>query len=262
MLRTAFTTVALAVGTALFGSIVIIAELVGVPHRTGGVYEMAKLRWARWLLGAAGVKVIRRGDNSLPDSEPRVYIANHVSWFDIPACIEALPHYGFVAKRELEKIPLFGAAARAAGVIYIDRENRKAAFGAIEDAANKIRDGQSVLVYAEGTRGERYALRPFKKGAFVLAIGSGVPIVPVVVHGTIAVNPRGEFRASPGTVHVHTLAPIPTAGLSYDDRDRLADTVRQRMADCLRDEYGVDPAMESRRSDAPASRTPELSLGQ
>jgi 1-acyl-sn-glycerol-3-phosphate acyltransferase len=173
---------------------------------------------------------------------PRVYIANHVSWFDIPAMIEVLPHYGFVAKRELEKIPLFGAAARAVGVIYIDRENRKAAFGAYEDAAKKIREGNPVLVYPEGTRGFDYALRPFKKGPFVLAIGSGAPIVPVVIHGTIAVNPRGVFRASPGTVHVHLLEPIPTAGLSYDDRNALADRVRERMAECLRTTYGVDPA--------------------
>lgn len=260
MLRTAFTAVALTVGTALFGSMVLIAQLLGIKHRTGGVYEMSKLRWARWLLGAAGVKVIKRGDTSLPDDAPRVYIANHISWFDIPACIEALPHYGFLAKRELEKVPLFGPAARAAGVIYIDRENRKAAFGAIDDAANKIRAGQSVLVYAEGTRGDEYALRPFKKGAFVLAIGSGVPIVPVVIHGTIAVNPRSEFRASPGTVYVHTLEPIPTAGLNYDQRDQLADTVRQRMADCLREVYGVDPPLEVRAPRRTPTTAPELSL--
>ena len=260
MFRTAWTTVALVVGTFVFGSKALLAQLFGVPRRPRGAYEMAMRRWAGWLLGAAGVTVVRRGDDTLSADIPRVYIANHVSWFDIPACIDALPHYGFVAKRELEKIPLFGPAAKAVGVIYIDRENRKAAFGAIDDAASKIREGQSVLVYAEGTRGERYALRPFKKGAFVLAIGSGAPIVPVVIHGTIAVNPRGEFRASPGTVHVHTLEPIPTAGLSYDDRDQLADVVRQRMADCLRDVYGVDPALEARTPTRARAATPELSL--
>ena len=101
-------------------------------------------------------------------------------------------------------------------------------------------------MYPEGTRGQRYALRPFKKGPFVLAIGSGVPIVPVVIHGTIAVNPRGEFRASPGIVHVHTLEPIPTVGLTYEDRDALAEQVRHRMAECLRTVYGVEPAIEGR----------------
>jgi 1-acyl-sn-glycerol-3-phosphate acyltransferase len=174
-----------------------------------------------------------------------VYIANHVSWFDIPSMIEVLPHYGFVAKRELEKIPIFGAAARGVGVIYIDRENRKAAFGAYEDAAKKIQQGNPVLVYPEGTRGSSYALRPFKKGPFVLAIASQAPVVPVVIHGTIEVNPRDEFRASPGTVHVHLLEPIATTGLTYDDRNVLADRVRERMAVCLREVYGVEPALVS-----------------
>lgn len=260
MLRTAYTALALLVGTFVFGSLALLAQLVGIQPRPGGVYEYATRRWARWLLGAAGVKVIRHGGDDLVAGAPRVFVANHVSWFDIPAAIEALPHYGFLAKRELEKIPLFGAAARAVGVIYIDRENRKAAFGAIEDAASKIRAGESVLVYPEGTRGERYALRPFKKGPFVLAIGSGAPIYPVVIHGTIAVNPRGEFRASPGVVHVHVLDPIPTAGLSYDERDALAETVRHRMADCLRTVYGVDPALEPRVAARSPSAAPELSM--
>jgi 1-acyl-sn-glycerol-3-phosphate acyltransferase len=155
--------------------------------------------------------------------------------------LSALPPYGFVAKRELERVPFFGAAARAAGVIYINRENRKAAFGAYGDAASKIRAGKSVLVYPEGTRGSGYPMRPFKKGPFVLAIGSGAPVVPVVVHGTIEVNPRGSLTATPGTVHVHRLTPVSTAGLTYDDRDALAATVHARMCELLLREYGVEP---------------------
>jgi 1-acyl-sn-glycerol-3-phosphate acyltransferase len=218
---------------------VLLAELLGVKPGPGTIYEKAPRWWAWWLLKAAGVQVVRHGGDELVAGAPRVFIANHVSWFDIPAMIAVLPHYGFVAKRELERVPLFGPAARAVGVIYIDRDNRKAAFGAYEDAAAKIRDGHPVLVYPEGTRGESYALRPFKKGPFVLAIGAQAPVVPVVIHGTIQVNPRGSLRANSGTVHVHLLPPVPTAGLTYGDRDQLADTVRGRMAECLRDHYGI-----------------------
>lgn len=260
MLRTAFATLALLVGTFIFGGLALLAQLFGVEHKRGGVYEWCTRTWARWLLGAAGVKVIRHGGAHMEVDTPRVFVANHISWFDIPASIDALPPYGFVAKRELERIPLFGPAAKAVGVIYIDRENRKAAFSAIDDAASKIRDGQSVLVYPEGTRGDRYALRPFKKGPFVLAIGSGAPIVPVVIYGTIAVNPRGSFRASPGEVHVHILEPVPTEGLTYSERDTLAERVRQSMAECLRTNYGVDPAMEARASERAPAGTPELSM--
>ncbi len=245
-MRTVLTIVALLVGTFIFGSTVILAQLLGVPHRPGSIYEKCTRWWAEWLLSAAGVRVVVHGRDQLAGAASHVFIANHVSWFDIPTMIHALPPYGFVAKRELEKIPLFGAAARAVGVIYIDRENRKAAFGAYQDAADKIHEGQTVLVYPEGTRGESYALRPFKKGPFVLALGSGAPIVPVVVHGTIEVNPRGSFRATPGEVHVHILAPIPTDGLTYDDRVLLADRVHASMTTLLREQYGVEPSASAR----------------
>jgi 1-acyl-sn-glycerol-3-phosphate acyltransferase len=240
-MRTALTYIALLVGTLIFGSAVLVARLCGIPVVPGGVYEKSKYYWARCILAAAGVKLVVHADHSLEPQTPRVYIANHVSWFDIPTMICALPHYGFVAKRELEKVPFFGAAAKAAGVIYIDRENRKAAFGAYEDAAAKIRSGQKVLVYPEGTRGDVYALRQFKKGPFVLAIGSGAPIVPIVIHGTIEVNPRGSFRATPGEVHVHVLPPVATEGLTYADREALADRVHTRMTEVLRAEYGIEP---------------------
>jgi 1-acyl-sn-glycerol-3-phosphate acyltransferase len=243
MVRTGITFIALLLGTLIFGSTVLVAQLFGVKEGPNSIYEKCPRWWAWWLLRAAGVKVVLHGDDGLAKGSPRVYIANHVSWFDIPSMIEVLPHYGFVAKRELEKIPIFGAAARGVGVIYIDRENRKAAFGAYEEAAKKIQQGNPVLVYPEGTRGSSYSLRPFKKGPFVLAIASQAPIVPVVIHGTIEVNPRDEFRASPGTVHVHLLEPITTVGLTYADREVLADKVRERMAECLSTTYGVTPPM-------------------
>ncbi|MEQ1691784.1 MAG: lysophospholipid acyltransferase family protein [Gemmatimonas sp.] len=260
MLRTAFATLVLFVGTLVFGGLVLLAQLVGIPHGPGSIYERAQIQWGRWLLRGAGVTVVRHGGEDLPAGVPHVFVANHISWADIPVTLDVLPPYGFVAKRELETVPLFGAAARAAGVIYIDRENLKAAFGAYEDAASKIRDGKSVLVYPEGTRGDRYALRPFKKGPFVLAIGAGVPIVPVVIHGTIAVSPRGgEYRVSSGVVHVHILEPIPTTGLGYDDRQALAEKARFRMADVLRSVYGVEPALESRATITSVETAPSFS---
>ena len=260
-IRTALAVLALLVGTLVLGSLVLVAQLFGVRQRPGSVYEKAQYWWGRLLLLAAGVRVVLHGDDGLPPGSPRVFVANHVSWFDIPVLLAALPPYGFVAKRELESVPFFGAAARAAGVIYIDRENRKAAFGAYDDAAGKIRAGKSVLVYPEGTRGDGYPMRPFKKGPFVLAIGSGAPIVPVVVHGTIEVNPRGSLTATPGVVHVHRLEPVSTAGLTYEDRDGLAVTVHARMSELLRREYGVEPLPSGRVSTPAAVPAPAPAPG-
>src|SRR5687768_1095610 len=112
-MRTVLTILALLLGTLLFGSMVLIAQLLGVPQRPGSIYEKAQYWWGLGLLKAAGVKVVVHGPDPLPPGAPRVFVANHVSWFDIPVLLAALPRYGFVAKRELESVPFFGAAARA-----------------------------------------------------------------------------------------------------------------------------------------------------
>jgi 1-acyl-sn-glycerol-3-phosphate acyltransferase len=135
---------------------------------------------------------------------------------------------------------VFGQAIRWIGMIEIDRENRKAAFDSLERAAAKIRAGNPVVMFAEGTRGDEYALRPFKKGPFVLAITAGVPVVPMVIYGTIERMRRGSWQIRPGTIEVTFLEPIPTAELSYEDRAELVELVRSRMAAVLRERYGVE----------------------
>ncbi|MDQ6926955.1 MAG: 1-acyl-sn-glycerol-3-phosphate acyltransferase, partial [Candidatus Eremiobacteraeota bacterium] len=154
-----------------------------------------------------------------------------------------LPRYSFVAKAELFRVPLFGAAARAVGTIPIDRDNRAAAFQSYEDAVVQIREGRSVVVFPEGTRGTTYAIRPFKKGPFVLAIAAGVPVVPTLLYGTIKVLPRGSLWLRAGRVDLHLLEPVATAGLGYDAREALSTCVHARLAAELRDQYGLAPAV-------------------
>lgn len=251
-MHTLLSAITVVVSTLVLGSLVLLARLVGVRPKRGGLFYKAPRWWSRGLVKAAGIEIVVHNPERIAGNESQVYIANHVSWYDTPVLLEILPNFSFVAKRELEKIPLFGSAAKAVGVIYVDRVNHAAAFEAYEDAARQMQAGESVAVYAEGTRGESYALRPFKKGPFVLAIQAGVPIVPIVIYGTIAVNPRGSLTAHPGVVHVHFLEPIPTAGLTYEDRDELATKTRLRMADTLRSLYGVNPALND-VSNAPTS---------
>ena len=181
------------------------------------------------------------GAENVPRNEARVYAANHVSWFDVFALASYLPRYRFIAKKELFRIPIFGPAIRASAGIEIDRQNRKAAFQAYEAAARDVKEGRSVVVYPEGTRGRSYELRPFKKGPFVLAIAAHVPIVPTVIHGTLEIQPKGSARIRPGTIDIYFLDPVPTRGLTYDDRDRLMQTVWHRMADAL-EHFGIHSA--------------------
>ena len=249
--------------TLFCGTAVLVARLFGVPDGPGSIYEKAPRWWARGMLWVSGTRVRVHHAERMQTGEPRIFVANHVSWYDVLVLVATLPRYSFVAKAEIFRVPLFGAAARAVGTIPIQRENRKAAFQSYDEAAARIRGGRNVVVYPEGTRGSEYALRPFKKGPFVLAVAAGVPLVPTLLHGTIEVLPRGSFWLRPGTVDVHLLEPVPTAGLAYDDRDALAGRVQDALAAELRERYGVDsPSLRLPAAPTPGARpgvtTPRL----
>jgi 1-acyl-sn-glycerol-3-phosphate acyltransferase len=188
------------------------------------------------------VKLVVHNPERTSPVEGHVYIANHVSWFDIFALAAVIPRYTWVAKAELRKLPLFGRAAAAAGIVFIDRDNRKAAFESYKSAAAEVRRGRSVIICPEGTRGKDYHLRPFKKGPFVLAIASQADVIPTLIYGTREIMPKGSFMIRGGTVHVHFLDPVPTRGLTYEDRTRVMEIVWARMADEMRRRYGIQTA--------------------
>jgi 1-acyl-sn-glycerol-3-phosphate acyltransferase len=250
-MRTLYALPAFVLLTIFWGGVVILARLLGVRDGPGTIYERAPRSWARGMLAVSGTRVVMHGAERLRDGDAHVFVCNHVSWFDVLVLVAHLPRYSFVAKAELFRVPLFGPAARAVGTIPIERENRRAAFASYEEAAQRIRGGRNVVVFPEGTRGHGYALRPFKKGPFVLAVAAGVPVIPTLLHGTAEVLPRDSFYLRAGTVDVHLLEPVAAAGLGYDDRDWLAATVHARMADALRREYGTDsPPYRAARADA------------
>jgi len=237
LIRTVFTMIVTGIATLLLGGLVIIADLIGVPHHKGGMYDKIPRFWCRLILWAAGTKVYAHGVEQYQGKGPFVFTSNHVSLFDIPALQAALPQHYFLAKTELFDIPIFGKGIRAVGTIPIERNNRKAAFGAYTVASDRIRNGSSVVVFPEGTRGLSYDIRPFKKGPFVLAAEAGVPIVPCIVHGTMERLPKKSLRARPGRVDVHLLDAIPTTGYTYEQRDELATIVHDRMDAAMRSLY-------------------------
>lgn len=225
--------------TALLAPVVIIARLFGAKEGPRSIYVWATRTWARSVLISAGVRARIHNSELLSSERGAVYISNHVSWFDVFILAAELPRYSFIAKSELRKIPIFGYGAEAAGIVFLDRDNRKAAFESYKLAAKEVERGRSIVVYPEGTRGRDYHLRPFKKGPFVLAIASQCPIIPTIVHGSREVMAKGSFRIRPGTIDVHFLEPIETKGLDYEDRAELMTRVWTRMANAMRDKYGV-----------------------
>jgi 1-acyl-sn-glycerol-3-phosphate acyltransferase len=181
---------------------VIVAAALGVQDRPGGIYDWASTTFCKALNFVGGVRIVEHGRERVTDGQAHVLAMNHVSWFDVFVLASILPHHKFVAKAELKKIPIFGPGATAWGVIWVERENRKQAFASYEEAAQRIRNGVNVVVAPEGTRGDSYALRPFKKGPFVLAIAAQVPVIPVLLYGTREVMPKGRWRLRAGTVQL------------------------------------------------------------
>ncbi|MCG6990199.1 MAG: 1-acyl-sn-glycerol-3-phosphate acyltransferase [Gemmatimonadetes bacterium] len=193
-------------------------------------------RWSGHLLRAAGTRVELVGGEVIDPGRAQILVANHVSWFDILAVAASLPgSVRFIAKKELTKVPLFGRAWQAAGHIPIDRHDRNSAMDSLEVARRRLEeDRPTVVFFPEGTRSPTGELRGFKKGAFILAIQTGVEVVPAAILGSREVMPKGSWRIRTGrTIRVRLGAPIPVDGLTIDDRDVLMGRARDAVAELL-----------------------------
>ncbi|HUQ46702.1 MAG TPA: lysophospholipid acyltransferase family protein [Gemmatimonadaceae bacterium] len=240
LLATLSLTITAIIVTVFIGGSCVIAALCHVQDRAGSVYDLAPRWWSKIVLFMTGVRIRKHNYERAEIGKPHIFVSNHVSWYDIPALASILYRTKFVSKAELFKIPIFGPAMKAAGMIPVERQNRKAAFAAYDDAVKQIHDGNCVVVFPEGTRGYDYPLRPFKKGPFVLAIAAGVPIIPVLLHGTLEVIGKGSMLVHPGAVDVHFLEPVSVEGYDYERRDELAAVVRGRIAEALSRIYGIE----------------------
>ena len=215
--------------TAWYCAMVILASLAGVRRHPNDVYDRAGRGWGRDNLAANRLKVTVTGLRNIP-AGPVVFVANHVSFVDIWVLVALLPGtVRFLAKRELLHVPIFGWAMRSAGHIPIDRKNRQAAVDACGEAGTLIRSGTSAIVFGEGTRSRTGELLPLKKGAFVLAIQAGVPVVPVYLAGTYEILPKGTLALTRGPIEMRVGEPIRTTGLTYADRDALSARCREAL---------------------------------
>jgi 1-acyl-sn-glycerol-3-phosphate acyltransferase len=207
----------------------ILAALFRVPFRPGGVYDWGTNDWSRQILWGAGTPIEIQGLKRIP-AGPVVYASNHSSMFDIWALAASLPgSTRFVAKAELGRIPLVGAAMKRAGHIMINREVKAKAMESYAEAGEKIRSGFSPIVFPEGTRSRTGAMLPFKTTPFALAIAAQVPVVPVYVHNTFAILPKGAWRMRSMPIHIRVGEPVLTTGLTLDDRSKLKDQVEAQV---------------------------------
>ena len=187
--------------------------------------------WGRIILAASGVKVTVKGMENLEVGTPYIFASNHQSQFDIfsmQGCFKF--DFRWLAKKELFQIPVFGHAMRLAGYIPVDRSHGRKAMKSLIEAAERIASGTSVIIFPEGTRSRDGKLHKFKTGGMVLAIKSGVPVVPVAITGTYEVLPKGSLFAKPGRVTIRVGKPFDTSGYTMKQKLELAEYLHKEVA--------------------------------
>lgn len=189
------------------------------------------VQWSRALAAVNFTRVSLRGADRAPRGRACVIVCNHQSHFDVLALLSRWRHpYRFVMKEELRRVPFLGWGCGILGMVFLDRSNRERAIASLQAARPLLDRGVSILFFAEGTRSRDGRMRPFKKGAFALALDAGMPILPVSVSGGHRVLPGRSFVLLPGHMTVTIHEPVPTAGLSVEDRDALMERVRATIA--------------------------------
>ncbi len=182
----------------------------------------------------SGLRSRVEGSEHLQTDRGAIYCANHESNLDPPILFLRLhPRLRVMFKAEMSRLPIFGRVMLAAGFVPVNRRSSNKSLAAIDDAVRRARLGESFLVFPEGTRSRDGNLLPFKKGGFIMALQAQVPIVPVAISGSRAAMAKGSPFIRPVTVRVRVGAPIETAGLTLDDRDRLIAEVRGRIESML-----------------------------
>lgn len=219
MLRTLFIIVWTIMVTIFLGSIVILTSFLS---KNSDILHQIVRFWAKSILLASGIKVAAKGLANIDPAESYIFMPNHKSNFDIPVLLAHLSgQFKWLAKAELFKIPLFGYAVKRVGSISIDRSNRKSAVESLTRAANIIKKGASVLIFPEGTRSQDDTIMPFKKGGFILAVDTGIPIVPIIIHGTGGIMPKNRLRITPQDVVIEIGSPVQTKDYNRYNKDDL-----------------------------------------
>jgi 1-acyl-sn-glycerol-3-phosphate acyltransferase len=228
MIRTIFVWSCIAISILILGSLVIITSPF---DRKGKVIHHYARLWGKVALLANRVKVRVEGIEQLKGEGPYIFMSNHQGSYDIFALLGYLPfQFKWLAKKELFSVPFFGWVIAAAGYISIDREGTRKTVEAMNEAARKIREGMSLVIFPEGSRSPNGSIQPFKKGGFTLAIKSKVPIIPISITGSREIMPKEKLTVTSGEIRIRIDHPIETQNYSLKDRESLMEKVSKTIS--------------------------------
>ena len=206
-----------------------VALLIGGTFRSKRLIYMLGHGGVGLALGMAGIRYRVVGSRP-PESTPVVFCSNHESNVDPAVLFQALhPRLHILYKAELHKFPLMGMVFDVGGFVPVDRQDRRQSFDSLERGSASLGAGNSFLIFPEGTRSRTGDLLPFKKGGFIMAIQAQVPIVPVAISGGRAAMRKGSAIVRPVRVSVRIGEPVPTTGLTLEDRDTVIARARHEV---------------------------------
>ncbi|HEY6129569.1 MAG TPA: lysophospholipid acyltransferase family protein [Candidatus Acidoferrum sp.] len=227
MLRTIFIAIVLSLYSILVGIPLLIYTVIS---KSPDALYWAGVRGIVFFIRMVGVRIRVAGTERIPPGTC-LFVANHTSTVDAPAVVGAIPRrIAILLKKSLFGYPIAGQAFRLAHFIPVDRSKHDSAIASLEKATEAIRGGQSFLIYPEGTRSPDGRLQEFKKGAVVMAIKAGVPIVPMACSGAHRVMQKRSLKIAPGEILVEFLEPIDASKYTFEEREKLNETVHHAMA--------------------------------
>jgi 1-acyl-sn-glycerol-3-phosphate acyltransferase len=198
------------------------------------MYRAGERFWARTLMKLAGVKLKVSGQENLPENETVVYMPNHQSDLDWPIIFYAIPgQYLFLAKKELFDVPIFGTYMRLQNYVPIERTKFIGSFRTFQGVVNLIKEGNSIVIYPEGTRSHSEELQRFKLSSFSFLQEARVRVVPVVIDGSIKVQKKGSRLIYPGRVEVKILPPVSFEDIYHLEKKEFCIAASNRVRETL-----------------------------
>ncbi len=238
--KSTFRIILTVLGLMVFTPILAVPMLLSALFVKPGNFVFSVMRlWSRIISALMGLRVSVMGVENIEPGTSYIVTPNHQGMADVHALASALPlKFRWVIKKELLRIPVLGWALWTTGPIAIDRSNPSASIEKLNrEKDEKLKDGWSVLIYPEGTRTPDGNLKDFKKGAFMMAVQTGIPILPVVCNGAFKILPKKTLAFRSGHVTLTICPPIPTKGLSVKDVPELMSKTRQAILSELRTDY-------------------------
>lgn len=220
LVLTAITAITVAIGSICFGG------------RFWGYYPA--MIWSRLMAWLTFVRVTVRGMENVSAGTSYVFVANHQGAYDIFAIYGWLGHnFKWMMKKSLQKIPLVGYACLRAGHIYVDKSTPAAIRHTMQTAESALAGGMSVVAFPEGTRTKTGRIGTFKRGAYMLAMEFGLPVVPITINGAYQVMPRGHKLPRPGHITITIHRPITVGADGRHDLTSLMEQSRAAIASAL-----------------------------